>query len=132
MNIKITRSYSYLIRNIGRKGYFAYRIGLLMSSPIVRRVIVLGAGSAGFLSAVSIKRLLPHLDVSIVYSTKIPVIGVGESTTIAIPRFSSATAGAEERALMANLKVLRGAIDHYAAEHLGNCPTCRVPKGGAR
>jgi len=53
----------------------------------VNKIIVLGAGSAGLLSAVTLKRLLPNADVSVVYSSRIPVIGVGESTTAYLPTF---------------------------------------------
>jgi tryptophan halogenase len=53
----------------------------------IKKVCVVGAGSAGFLSAVTVKRLLHDLDVTVVYSPNVPVIGVGESTTAVIPRF---------------------------------------------
>jgi tryptophan halogenase len=53
----------------------------------VKSVCVVGAGSAGFISAVTLKRMLPELDVTVVYSSKLPVIGVGESTTDIFPRF---------------------------------------------
>ncbi len=39
------------------------------------------------MSAVTIKRLLPQLQVKVVFSSKIPVIGVGESTTAYLPTF---------------------------------------------
>ena len=51
----------------------------------VQRVLVLGGGSAGLLVALTLKRLQPHLDVSLVYSSEIGVIGVGEGTTAAFP-----------------------------------------------
>ena len=53
----------------------------------IKSVCIVGAGSAGFLSAVAFKRLMPNLDVKVVYSSKVPVTGVGESTTDIIPRF---------------------------------------------
>ena len=56
-----------------------------MNQP-VEKIVVLGAGSAGYLSAVALKRLLPQLDVTVLHSEKIPVIGVGESTTAFVPR----------------------------------------------
>ena len=56
-----------------------------MSKPI-QSVQVVGGGTAGFLAALTIRRMLPDLQVSLVRSTKIPVIGVGESTTPFFPR----------------------------------------------
>ncbi|MEC8834672.1 MAG: tryptophan halogenase family protein [Pseudomonadota bacterium] len=53
----------------------------------IQRVVILGGGSAGWLSALSFKRGLPQLDVTLVQSAEIPVIGVGESTTDFIPHF---------------------------------------------
>jgi len=55
------------------------------SSPAVRSVLVLGAGSAGLIAALSLKRKLPQLTVRIVRSPDIGVIGVGEGTTPNFP-----------------------------------------------
>src|SRR5262245_62159112 len=53
---------------------------------MIKSVLVLGAGSAGLIAAISIKRQLPQLAVQIVRSKEIPIIGVGESTTPNVPR----------------------------------------------
>jgi tryptophan halogenase len=53
---------------------------------MVRNVLVLGAGSAGLLAAITLKRKIPELSVRVVRSPEIAVIGVGESTTPAFPR----------------------------------------------
>ena len=53
---------------------------------MVRRVIVLGGGSAGFLTAMTLKRKLPELAVTVIRSKAIGIIGVGEGTTVAIPK----------------------------------------------
>ncbi len=58
-----------------------------MSSLHVRKVVVVGAGSAGFMSALMARLTLPDLDVVVVRSPNIPVIGVGESTTVGLPTF---------------------------------------------
>ncbi len=52
---------------------------------MIGRIIVLGGGSAGFLSALAIKARLPQLDVTILRSPDIGIIGVGEGTTISVP-----------------------------------------------
>ncbi len=49
---------------------------------MVNSVLVLGGGSAGFLAAVTLKRRLPVLDVVVVRSPDVGVIGVGEGTTV--------------------------------------------------
>jgi len=48
--------------------------------------MVLGAGSAGLMAALTLKRRLPELEVTVVRSPDIGIIGVGEGTTLAFPR----------------------------------------------
>ena len=52
----------------------------------IQKVLILGAGSAGLMAAVTLKRKLPALTVQVVRSQEIGVIGVGEGTTAAFPR----------------------------------------------
>jgi tryptophan halogenase len=52
----------------------------------ISSVVVLGAGSAGFMAALTIKLKLPHLNVRVVRSPNIAIIGVGEATTVVLPR----------------------------------------------
>ena len=52
---------------------------------MIQNVLILGAGSAGLLAAIAIKRKLPALTVTVVRSSDIGVIGVGEGTTPALP-----------------------------------------------
>jgi prepilin-type N-terminal cleavage/methylation domain-containing protein len=42
---------------------------------------------------------------------------------VALPRMSRGTQGASNAALSGDLRVLRGAIDHYATDHGGRFPT---------
>src|SRR5947208_8202502 len=53
---------------------------------MIQNILVLGAGSAGLLAAISIKRKIPRLNVHVVRSASIGVIGVGEATTPNFPR----------------------------------------------
>jgi tryptophan 7-halogenase len=52
----------------------------------IRNVLVLGAGSAGLMTALTLKRKLPQLEVRVVRSPELGVIGVGEGTTVAFPK----------------------------------------------
>ena len=45
--------------------------------PTVRRVLVLGGGSAGFLAAITLKKHMPSLDVRVLRSKELGIIGVG-------------------------------------------------------
>ena len=54
---------------------------------MINRILVLGGGSAGFLAAISLKIKLPQLQVVVVYSKDMGVIGVGEATTFAFPNY---------------------------------------------
>ncbi|MEQ8910231.1 MAG: tryptophan 7-halogenase [Vicingaceae bacterium] len=42
---------------------------------------IVGGGTSGYLTALTLSKLVPHKRISIIESSKIPVIGVGESTT---------------------------------------------------
>jgi len=53
----------------------------------VRSVIVVGGGTAGYFTALALQRALPALDVTLIESSKIPIIGVGEATTTLMPPF---------------------------------------------
>lgn len=53
----------------------------------IAKVIVLGGGSAGFLAAITLKRKLPQLEVKIIRSKELGIIGVGEGTTALFPNF---------------------------------------------
>src|SRR3954454_4469457 len=53
---------------------------------MVKKVLVLGGGSAGFLAAITLKQRLPHLQVDVLRSKDIGIIGVGEGTSFAVPR----------------------------------------------
>ncbi|HEV8608045.1 MAG TPA: FAD-dependent oxidoreductase [Tepidisphaeraceae bacterium] len=52
--------------------------------PPVKNVLVLGGGSAGFLAAITLKIKLPELNVTVLRSKELGIIGVGEGTTTTV------------------------------------------------
>jgi len=54
---------------------------------MIANILVLGAGSAGLLAALTLRRRFPQLGIRVVQSPDIGVIGVGEGTTPAFPQF---------------------------------------------
>ncbi len=57
------------------------------SAGTIRSVVVVGGGTAGYFSALALKRAFPGLEVTLIESSKIPIIGVGEATTTLMPPF---------------------------------------------
>ena len=53
---------------------------------MIKNILVLGAGSAGLIAAISLRRKLPQLSIRVVRSPEIGVIGVGEGTTPNFPK----------------------------------------------
>lgn len=53
---------------------------------MIKDILVLGGGTAGFTAALTLKRRLPMLNVRVVRSPDIGVIGVGEGTNITWPQ----------------------------------------------
>jgi tryptophan halogenase len=57
------------------------------NNGLTKHIGVVGGGTAGYFAALAIKRRFPHIDVTLVESSKIPIIGVGEATTTLMPPF---------------------------------------------
>src|SRR5690242_13944720 len=53
----------------------------------VRKVGILGGGTAGWFTALALRAQLPWLDVTVIESSSIPIIGVGEATVPTIASF---------------------------------------------
>ena len=47
----------------------------------IRSIVVVGGGTAGYLTALTLHKKLPHINLTLIESSKVPVIGVGEATT---------------------------------------------------
>src|ERR1700709_694207 len=54
---------------------------MLQRCRMIRTIVVVGGGSAGFLAAITLKVSIPHLSVRVIRSSEIGIIGVGEGTT---------------------------------------------------
>ena len=52
-----------------------------------RTVGIIGGGTAGYLTALALRKKLPHLRVTLIESPTIPIIGVGEGTTPIMVKF---------------------------------------------
>lgn len=52
-----------------------------------RRFVVVGGGTAGYFAALALRREFPDHNVTVVESSKIPIVGVGEATTTLMPAF---------------------------------------------
>ena len=59
----------------------------------VRTASVIGGGTAGYFAAIALKKRFPRLEVTLVESATIPIIGVGEATTTLMPPFLHAQLG---------------------------------------
>ena len=69
---------------------------------MIKNLLVLGAGSAGLIAAISLKRKIPGLGVRIVRSPDIGVIGVGEGTTVNFPQHLFEYLGISRKLFYAN------------------------------
>lgn len=63
----------------------------------IQRIVIVGGGSAGFLIALGMRRSLPEVKTTVLHSPDIPVIGVGESTTNAVPIYLHQQLGIDRR-----------------------------------
>jgi len=52
-----------------------------------RSVGILGGGTAGYLAALALRRHRPELEITLIESSAVPIIGVGEATTPLMPQF---------------------------------------------
>ncbi|EDM79929.1 tryptophan halogenase [Plesiocystis pacifica SIR-1] len=60
---------------------------------------MLGGGSSGYFAALAIQRRFPELEVTVIASSKVPIIGVGEATTTLMPPFLHAQLGLSMEAM---------------------------------
>ena len=60
---------------------------MTLPSGEYRTVGIIGGGTAGYLTALALRKKLPHLQVTLIESPTIPIIGVGEGTTPIMVKF---------------------------------------------
>jgi tryptophan halogenase len=63
----------------------AYSADRQVPESTIRRICIVGGGTAGYLTALTLRRRMPHLEVALLESSKVPIIGVGEATTPLLP-----------------------------------------------
>ena len=51
------------------------------------RILIVGGGTAGFLSALTLRKCLPDADIRVIQSSKLGIIGVGEGSLRQLPAF---------------------------------------------
>jgi hypothetical protein len=52
---------------------------------VIKSILILGGGSAGLLTAIRLKGRLPAVNVTVLQSKDIGIIGVGEGTNVSVP-----------------------------------------------
>ena len=52
----------------------------------MQKIVILGGGSAGFLAALTLRAALPNCAIRLIRSSDIGIIGVGEGSTVDLPR----------------------------------------------
>lgn len=87
-----------------RKRTFFSNNNSLDSENLYSTVGVIGGGTSGYLSALALKKNYPNLKVTLIESSKIPIIGVGEATTPNIIRFLFETLGFDKEDFFKKVK----------------------------
>lgn len=54
---------------------------------MVKKILIVGGGSAGWMTATYLATHVPDLDITLVESSDVPVVGVGESTIVPMVKF---------------------------------------------
>jgi tryptophan 7-halogenase len=71
----------------GLRAELAYSPGPVAHPDRYRTVGILGGGTAGYLTALALRTRIPDLDVTLIESSRIPIISVGEATTQEMVKF---------------------------------------------
>ena len=69
-------------------------------NTVVRSIVVVGAGTSGWLAASAIKKQNPDINVTLVHDSKIKTMGVGETIYFGMPRFNREVLGIKDHEWM--------------------------------
>jgi hypothetical protein len=69
-------------------------------NTVERTIVVVGAGTSGWLAASAIKKQNPDINVTLVHDSKIKTIGVGETIYFGMPRFNREILGIKDHEWM--------------------------------
>ena len=69
----------------------------------LQHILVLGGGTAGFLSALSLKKKLPNTKITVLQSSKLGIIGVGEGSLRQLPNFLHEYLGIDPKRFFADV-----------------------------
>ena len=83
----IISNYQSLLKQTRKEALHYYPQSIADQKDSYASIGILGGGTAGYMSAIALKRQLPHLQVSLIESSDIPIIGVGEATVSEFPPF---------------------------------------------
>ena len=67
---------------------------------MIKKIAVIGAGTSGWLVASAIKKNCPEIDVTLVYDSRIPTVGVGETLAFSTPQFFKEILGLQDEQWM--------------------------------
>ncbi len=67
-------------------------------------IVIIGAGTSGWITASAIKKNHPDIDVLIVYDSRMPTIGVGETLSFSMPNFMRSVLGLKDEDWMNKVK----------------------------
>lgn len=79
-----------------------------------KKIVVVGAGTSGWFVAAALKRNRPELDVTIVYDSKIPTIGVGETLAWGLLSFMQNVLGLKDEDWMNRVKATYKSAVHLS------------------
>lgn len=71
-----------------------------MLNKHIKKIVIVGGGSAGWMTAATLIRFFPNNDISVIESPDVPIVGVGESTLGGIRHWTHAL-GIDEKDFMA-------------------------------
>ncbi len=104
-----------------------------------KSIVVIGAGTSGWITSSAIKKNHPDIDVLIVYDSRMPTIGVGETLTFYMPYFMQTVLGLKDEEWMDKVKatyktgiVMKGWTnpgEEYQSGHIVDFPSQFLFKG---